>query len=586
MSTVRTNQPQAEAKACGLLASWQRGQEGAGLNILELPQTGTEAEAASGTSMEPPVTIAAPPAAKPPSETITVRVKDQAGEETFFKVKLTTKMGKVIAAYANRKGVQQTSLRFLLDGERINDEDTPKTLELEDRDQIDCLLEQYGGSGKKLAFPETTDDLVEQHRMHKRSLKETIEEEKRLLAKISRYTTVPQSLDDEKAEIQSRIRWIQREMKELESLPKVGDIYQRKDPEKDGEGLGRGKAHYWGESYSGCWVHLVHLWPQEKSFQRGKAYRDNMQQGHKVQVLGLKQWLHKGGANYVIHFESCDDGKVLHNEETVSRNRVYKTDLCKFKYYMELVSDGPAPKHLEMLSRKKAEAVVESVDEPVAPQASSEQQLREARKEVKKKAKEVNALHIQLQTAEVKIKRLEMLLRKKAEAASGSAPPTDKVPTDKHVWFTWLQALDDDFSQGGEECIFDGSEEGLLQRSIDLGFVSVWRVPKCLEGTDYKLEACIGPVKDTTKLESKELICLRFNKHRILSVPLIAKHMNEEQRKELFDNMISLLGITKDRTWLSEELGEELKRHDQRKRKAEAPPADHAAKKRFCPSTM
>jgi small ubiquitin-related modifier len=78
-------------------------------------------------------------------DAITIRVKDQAGEETFFKVKNTTKMSKVFAAYAQRKGVQQTSLRFLLDGERINNDDTPKTLELEDQDQIDCLLEQYGG---------------------------------------------------------------------------------------------------------------------------------------------------------------------------------------------------------------------------------------------------------------------------------------------------------------------------------------------------------------------------------------------------------------------------------------------------------
>ena len=78
-------------------------------------------------------------------DAITIRVKDQGGEETFFKVKNTTKMSKVFGAYAQRKGVQQSSLRFLLDGERINPEDTPKSLELEDQDLIDCLLEQYGG---------------------------------------------------------------------------------------------------------------------------------------------------------------------------------------------------------------------------------------------------------------------------------------------------------------------------------------------------------------------------------------------------------------------------------------------------------
>ena len=48
------------------------------------------------------------------------------------------------AAYASRKGIEQQSLRFLLDGERIGDDQTPKTLELEDQDQIDCVLEQLG----------------------------------------------------------------------------------------------------------------------------------------------------------------------------------------------------------------------------------------------------------------------------------------------------------------------------------------------------------------------------------------------------------------------------------------------------------
>ena len=54
-------------------------------------------------------------------------------------------MNKVFQTYANRKGVQLSSLRFLLDGERIEPEQTPKMLELDDQDQIDCMLEQSGG---------------------------------------------------------------------------------------------------------------------------------------------------------------------------------------------------------------------------------------------------------------------------------------------------------------------------------------------------------------------------------------------------------------------------------------------------------
>ena len=43
----------------------------------------------------------------------------QSGKETFFKVKMTTRMSKIFAAYASRKPVQPSALRFLLDGEHI-----------------------------------------------------------------------------------------------------------------------------------------------------------------------------------------------------------------------------------------------------------------------------------------------------------------------------------------------------------------------------------------------------------------------------------------------------------------------------------
>lgn len=54
-------------------------------------------------------------------------------------------MSKVFETYATRKGVQSTSLRFMLDGDRIDGNQTPKMLELDDQDQIDCMLEQTGG---------------------------------------------------------------------------------------------------------------------------------------------------------------------------------------------------------------------------------------------------------------------------------------------------------------------------------------------------------------------------------------------------------------------------------------------------------
>ncbi|CAP30915.1 Protein CBG11828 [Caenorhabditis briggsae] len=54
-------------------------------------------------------------------------------------------MAKVKKSYADRAGGSINSLRFLFDGRRINDEDTPKTLEIEDDDVIEVYQEQQGG---------------------------------------------------------------------------------------------------------------------------------------------------------------------------------------------------------------------------------------------------------------------------------------------------------------------------------------------------------------------------------------------------------------------------------------------------------
>ena len=76
---------------------------------------------------------------------LTIVVKNQDGDEMFFKVKKETKMGKIFDAYAQRKGIASNSLKFMLDGERIQADNTPKMLELEDQDQIDVQIDQIGG---------------------------------------------------------------------------------------------------------------------------------------------------------------------------------------------------------------------------------------------------------------------------------------------------------------------------------------------------------------------------------------------------------------------------------------------------------
>ncbi|KAF9467481.1 small ubiquitin-related modifier [Collybia nuda] len=77
-----------------------------------------------------------------PNATINIKVVSSTGEEVFFKIKRSTKLSKLQGAYANKVGKDVGSIRFLYDGTRINDEDTPLTLEMEDNDTIDVMVER------------------------------------------------------------------------------------------------------------------------------------------------------------------------------------------------------------------------------------------------------------------------------------------------------------------------------------------------------------------------------------------------------------------------------------------------------------
>ena len=66
-----------------------------------------------------------------------MQVVGQDANEVHFRVKYGTSMAKLKKSYAERTGVSVSSLRFLFDGRRINDDDTPKTLEMEEDDVIE-----------------------------------------------------------------------------------------------------------------------------------------------------------------------------------------------------------------------------------------------------------------------------------------------------------------------------------------------------------------------------------------------------------------------------------------------------------------
>ena len=73
-----------------------------------------------------------------------IRVRDDSGEAIWFKMKKSTPFERVFSTYAARNGVAVASLRFLIDGERINRTHTPAELDIEDDDEIWVMPEQGG----------------------------------------------------------------------------------------------------------------------------------------------------------------------------------------------------------------------------------------------------------------------------------------------------------------------------------------------------------------------------------------------------------------------------------------------------------
>jgi hypothetical protein len=75
-----------------------------------------------------------PPPPHDTNDTITIRLKDQMGEEVMFRVRKTTRMMKVFNAYAGRKGMYVEDFPFMIDGEEINPFSSPADLDCKEND--------------------------------------------------------------------------------------------------------------------------------------------------------------------------------------------------------------------------------------------------------------------------------------------------------------------------------------------------------------------------------------------------------------------------------------------------------------------
>jgi len=75
---------------------------------------------------------------------ISIHVRDYTGEAIIYRLRKSTKLGKVMNAHAQRRGVAIGALKFLSTGSRVCGDDTCASLELEEDDEIYVLLEQEG----------------------------------------------------------------------------------------------------------------------------------------------------------------------------------------------------------------------------------------------------------------------------------------------------------------------------------------------------------------------------------------------------------------------------------------------------------
>ncbi len=86
----------------------------------------------------------APAPVVPDGGLINVIVRDQAGTEVHFKIRRTTPMQLVYEAYCRTKSLNIASVKLVFSGDKVMPHDTPATLELEDDDVLDVMIEQIG----------------------------------------------------------------------------------------------------------------------------------------------------------------------------------------------------------------------------------------------------------------------------------------------------------------------------------------------------------------------------------------------------------------------------------------------------------
>ena len=113
--------------------------------MAELRQAAALRPAAHATEQAQAHAQAPAPSSNENDRHVQIRVVDSTGASVDFRIKNTTPLRRAFDVYCERTGHARAATRFLFDGVRIADDDTPLRLGMLQGDTIDAIVQQVGG---------------------------------------------------------------------------------------------------------------------------------------------------------------------------------------------------------------------------------------------------------------------------------------------------------------------------------------------------------------------------------------------------------------------------------------------------------
>ncbi|XP_021291851.1 small ubiquitin-related modifier 1-like [Herrania umbratica] len=80
-----------------------------------------------------------------PTARVRITIKNQDGEEAYYQMKRTTPLRKLMNAHCSKFSFEPNTVAFLFDGRRLNEDETPEQVKMEDMEEVDCMIHQVGG---------------------------------------------------------------------------------------------------------------------------------------------------------------------------------------------------------------------------------------------------------------------------------------------------------------------------------------------------------------------------------------------------------------------------------------------------------